>query len=181
LINEYEDKVGIIKRLNFQVSTMSNFTNFLTTSLKAWLPQMTTVRFRYYANKKRLVRGHGYYESIDQKGLLAHTDNKVPIKQMPTYRPTDSWSEKKALFGQNDYIDILGTDELPLKKIMYNVPMWLRGVKGNEFQVLIRRRKMLLNGIFPIARPTKWRQMNKRIMYLYKFLNRKTRPNMSPD
>ncbi|XP_014215419.1 39S ribosomal protein L51, mitochondrial [Copidosoma floridanum] len=164
---------------------MSSLTSF-TTALKTWIPQVTSVRFRYWSEKKRLVRFHGYEEKINLKGPLAHTGGNEVVKQMPVYRPIDPWLERKALFGQNDYIDILGTENLPLTKTMYNVPMWLRGVKGrgktgNEFKVLLRKRKMLKKGIYPIARPTKWRELNKRIMWLWKFLNQKTRATMPRD
>lgn len=55
---------------------------------------------------------------------------------MPLYQPKKNWTEKKALFGQNDYIDILG-DQEGLKPIMFqtHIPQWLKGFHGNEFQV----------------------------------------------
>nr|CAH7756669.1 unnamed protein product [Callosobruchus chinensis] len=159
---------------------MSIFNNAMKTimdGIKPFTSQKSFLRFRYHADKIArgpLVRRRGYEEKILQGGLLPR-DPKARALPIPVYKPGDAWSEKKALFGQNDYIDILGNENIHPARILYNVPTWLRGVGGNEFRVMIRKRKMLSKTNYPLVRPTKWYQLQKRLSFLYKFLNRKTK------
>ncbi|XP_011297029.1 39S ribosomal protein L51, mitochondrial [Fopius arisanus] len=143
----------------------------------SWVPQVTQVRFRYFEESRAkgpLVRRFGYSDPINIRGLLPREDERR-IRQLPIYRPKDRWSVRRALFGQNDYVDILGDDSLNPTRIQYITPSWLRGVKGNEMQLLIRKKKIFSKGIFPISNPTRWNDINKQIKFLYKFLNRKTK------
>ncbi|XP_034937832.1 39S ribosomal protein L51, mitochondrial [Chelonus insularis] len=156
----------------------------LTSSIKFWAPQVTQVRHtRYHYWKERrengpVLRRFGYDDPVDARGLLPREDTR-PIRQLPIYRPRNVWAPRRALFGQNDYIDILGNDNLHPTRVLYNVPSWLRGVRGDEYHVLLRKEKIWSKGIFPFARPARWRDIKKRIKYLHKFLNNKTKTGLN--
>ncbi|XP_042874954.1 39S ribosomal protein L51, mitochondrial-like [Penaeus japonicus] len=148
----------------------------VTPSGATWTPQTTSVRHRYHADKLErgpLMKNYGYEEKLHTKGMLPHIvhGKRLPI---PMYRPRNCWSEKRALFGQNDYIDILGDRSLKPTDVSYSVPHWLRGFKGNEYQMLLRKRK-LFHAQMSRYQPTKLTQLNKRIRKLYVHLNQKTR------
>ncbi|CAB3237089.1 unnamed protein product [Arctia plantaginis] len=144
-----------------------------------WKPTVNIVRHRYHADKTRLVRRYGYKEQIWSGGLLPRALGKpLPI---PEYRPSNAWTERRALFGQNDYIDILGPGDLHPVKTLYTVPSWIRGVSGSEYHILLRKKKMWSKTASPAIRPTKWKELQKRISFLYRKLNRKTKTGFSPD
>nr|XP_054768157.1 39S ribosomal protein L51, mitochondrial-like [Lytechinus pictus] len=90
---------------------------------------------------------------------------KLPAPKKPE---KDFWSEKRALFGENDYKDILGDGTYSLRKNVKVGPWWMRGWRGNELQMLIRKRKLVGYQSGPESR----HNMNKRIKYLFKFMNR---------
>ncbi|ODN04504.1 39S ribosomal protein L51, mitochondrial [Orchesella cincta] len=137
----------------------------------------TPVRYRYHEDKPAILqRRWGYEDKVAFRGLLprVQTSKKLP---MPPYVPKNSWAERRALFGQNDYVDILGDDEsiLPIK-FAYGVPSWLRGFRGSEYQMLLRKRAvfgrltdpkndLVYNAFF----------VRKRLKFLYRRINRKTK------
>ncbi|XP_049887222.1 39S ribosomal protein L51, mitochondrial [Pectinophora gossypiella] len=144
-----------------------------------WRPATNIVRNVYHSEKTRLVRRYGYKEKMWSGGLLPRSEGK--IQPMPEYRPANVWTERRALFGQNDYIDILGPGDLHPVRTLYNIPSWIRGVSGHEYHILLRKKKMLAKTDKPVRTPTKWKELQKRLSFLYRKLNRKTKTGPSPD
>ncbi|OQR69224.1 39S ribosomal protein L51 [Tropilaelaps mercedesae] len=122
----------------------------------------------------RPIYGLGYRKPPFTIGFLPRLDDmSKTIKVMDQYKPKNSWTERRALFGQNDYIDILGEPgKVRPTDNMTNVPLWLRGFQGNEFQMLML--KQLQYADWRITRPHRWKEMQKRIKFLYKRLNYKS-------
>lgn len=109
------------------------------------------------------------------KDLLPRIKNDpFPLRVSPIDGKPNPWRNDARLFGQNDYIDILGDDKINPTQLMSSVPPWLRKFKGNEMQMLIRKRTEKSHWRW--NRPQKWHELNKRIDYLYKRLNYKTQP-----
>ncbi len=84
----------------------------------------------------------------------------------------------QALYGQNDYIDILGHDDMHPSHVHYHVPKWLRGFRhSNHYQALIRKRNSLQDSGYAMAFPKKTDMMNKQLnryyLWVEKNLNQK--------
>lgn len=66
---------------------MSMFTNFVST-LRQFVvktPQIQPVRFRYHAEKPKLIRRYGYKDMSARRGLLAHYGEDA-VRAMPLYK-----------------------------------------------------------------------------------------------
>ncbi|CAL1277974.1 unnamed protein product [Larinioides sclopetarius] len=129
--------------------------------------------------KKEYLRRYGYDDPFFKRPDILpripekHKNLKKALSFLPEYKPYKPWSDKRKYFGQNDYIDILGDGSIHPVNLLTNMPPWLRGFRGNEFQMLLR--KQIHYSHWRWSKPTKWQHLNKRIMWLYRYLNRKTK------
>lgn len=71
------------------------------------------------------------------------------------------------------YLDILGDGNLHPLHLLTDVPLWLRGISGNEYKILIRKHKFVGDHLRRM-KPTTYEMLKKRMDHLYKYLNRKT-------
>lgn len=150
---------------------MSSLLQWSLQRLTARSPLQTSVRFW---ERRKYLRRHGYRNPLHPPGFLPRLpDEKEKLRSQPVYAPKDVWCERRALFGQNDYIDILGNGTMKPIHIMRGVPGWLQGFQGNEFQMLLRKRPQVYH--WRETRPTDFHKLNKRIRFLYKVLNHRTR------
>lgn len=112
---------------------------------------------------------YGYTTKYFTGGLIPRVKTNRQIKSLPTYKPNNSWSKEKALFGQNDYIDILDDGNIHPKDLIRGPP-WLIGFRGNELQRLSRRMRYEGEKLHYLY-PTKFHKIQKRIRWLYRFYN----------
>ncbi|XP_049270788.1 39S ribosomal protein L51, mitochondrial isoform X1 [Rhipicephalus sanguineus] len=150
---------------------MSSILHSALQRLVARSPIQISVRFW---ERRKYIRRYGYESPLLPPGYLPRLPKeKEKLRTQPVYTPKDAWCERRALFGQNDYIDILGNGNLKPVHIMRGVPGWLQGFQGNEFQMLLRKRQVVNH--WRQTRPTDFHKLQKRIRWLYKVLNHRTR------
>lgn len=101
-----------------------------------------------------------------------------PLPRMLHEDVKDDWDQAEALFGQNDYIDILGDGNIHPARLLTNVPWWLRGFnglgKGGEIKMLNRAR--FARWHYQQDRPKEWDRMKKRVDWLFNWMNKHKRP-----
>ncbi|KAI3389639.1 hypothetical protein SNEBB_001353 [Seison nebaliae] len=120
----------------------------------------------------------GFQPKYYQGGPLPRPKSNTPLL-LPPYIANDAWSKNKVIFGQNDYIDILGNPEWNIRlDSLIKAPPWLRGFKGNEME-RITRRLNYERGILAAQRPNLLFSLLRRKRFLYrkfnhKFLGKKT-------
>lgn len=121
--------------------------------------------------------------SLILSGLLPRLRNdKNRIHTLPlkprSDKDADHWepfrTKQLACKGQNDYIDILGDGTIHPVRTMTNVPYWLRGFYGNEYQTLVRKKWAYRN--WKTESPDKWLKMNIWMKRLYIQLNYHKKP-----
>lgn len=145
------------------------------------------VPVRYFAPKEQ-PQDTGTYrgEKIIRYGYEAHhhTNGLLPrlkIKErrlgtIPYTTKENLWSSRLRRQGENDFVKILGDEEIEQHELLTHVPDWLRGYKGmgKEYSVLMRKRKEF--DYWRYSKPLKWQHLEKRISFLYKMINNKYKP-----
>lgn len=116
-------------------------------------------------------RRYGYESRFFTDGLLPRGEDLGPVCSLSKYKVTETWDRKRALFGQNDYIDILGDGSINPVDLIRG-PDWLIGYKGNELQRLVRRLNFQGDKL-KLLYPHKYNDIQKRIFFLYKKYNRR--------
>jgi len=114
------------------------------------------------------IFGHGYQDKVKQSGALPRISNdEERWDARDVYAPENPWALKRALFGQNDYIDILGEDPDMFRpsELNYEQPEWLREVpkEAVPYQRLLMKKKLLQETDFPETHPKTWEQLVQKV------------------
>ena len=156
------------------VSLLLNPTRILCSGVFSDLKRASPLvqQVRWWRERPQFTRRSGFKVEHHITGPLPRikvTNDLLPLPTKP-FIQTNAWSVKRATFGQNDYIDILGDGTLHPRDLLHEGPHWLRGFRGNEFRRLIRRRDATFH-YAPYIWPTKWNNVQKRIKFLHKYIN----------
>nr|XP_040583402.1 39S ribosomal protein L51, mitochondrial-like isoform X2 [Lepeophtheirus salmonis] len=127
--------------------------------------------FRWHSEKvaNPHLRRYGYVDKVKTSGPLPRVSNDSDrINGLHLFIRENPWVPSRALAGQNDYIDILGDEEIHPVDLMYGIPKWLRGFQGTYLQTMIRKRDMLRDTGFDKVRPKDWKQLNVNLTREYR-------------
>jgi len=147
-----------------RISLASN-TRLLSTSANA---------FRWHKDLKETTRitRYGYNDKVKRSGALPRiSEDDERWDHRPVHTPDNPWAQKRALFGQNDYIDILGDDPDAFRpsELNYEQPEWLREVTIHmtPYQRLLMKKKLLEETDYPTTHPKTWDELTKEVKRLH--------------
>ncbi|CAF4820413.1 unnamed protein product [Rotaria sp. Silwood1] len=147
-----------------------------------------TISIRTFKRFGEYVKGYGHEPKYYQGGYLPRAAHlKDPPNYLPPFIDPQEWTLEAATFGQNDYIDILGDENVEHWQLVRNAPFWLRGFQGNELQHLLRRLKFQ-GKYLEENQPQRYSDLITRIRYLMFKINFKhykrpwlMRPTVGPN
>ena len=108
--------VKVIQTAQKSICNASEFTLLLKAQFKrTGVPLMSfhtsTQKDRWHKDKveNRQLYRWGYQDKVKQSGALPRiSEDSERVRTIKVFRPSNPFAPKEALFGQNDYIDILG-------------------------------------------------------------------------
>jgi len=118
--------------------------------------------------KETKIFKYGYEDRVKQSGALPRiSEDEERWDNREVYAPENPWALKRAIFGQNDYIDILGEDPDMFRpsELNYEQPEWLREVNAGTvpYQRLLMKKKLLQETDYPETHPKTWEQLCQKV------------------
>jgi len=151
--------------------SMTAMTSFSGTRLLS--TTSVTCRWHKDVKERRVMTHYGYNDSVKRSGALPRiSEDDERWDHRPVYTPENPWAQKRALFGQNDYIDILGEDPDAFRpsEVNYEQPEWMReiSVKNTAYQSLLHKKRLLEETDYPETHPKTWDELEKMVDRQYK-------------
>merc|ERR1719268_365322 len=136
----------------------------------------STSSFRWHkdVSARRQIAKYGYDDKTKMSGALPRIaeDEEKRWDHREVFTPENPWAQKRALFGQNDYIDILGEDPDAFRpsEVNYEQPEWLREVHERQtgYQRLLMKKKLLEETDYPETNPKSWEELKDILKRLYR-------------